>query len=297
MNQPREERESSVSSEGASSPSPRTRFAFLNLLGHPRGNYILHEVVRRGFVPELVIEEDSSLAEKGRNAVTRDFFEELSTNAELCPDAPPFADSLCRRSIVRDNMNCDRTRELLVSHGPWDVILLGDCRILKSAIFEIPRLGTINIHPGHLPMLRGNTPYVWAIHETLRGHPTPEACTAHLVDEGIDTGPILWETHAPVASNTESRRRISGLLRHERSVDAFGSYGELLRWIHRCCGELAIRSLLLTQQSIAAGADRLPSITQAELDGFVPYPENRTLADPKIKREAKQWLRARRISP
>ncbi len=47
--------------------------------------------------------------------------------------------------------------------------------------------GIINVHPGPLPGYRGLYAPFW---QMLRGHDTLR-CTVHLVDKGIDTGPVL----------------------------------------------------------------------------------------------------------
>ena len=62
-------------------------------------------------------------------------------------------------------------------------------QILHPEEFQIPPLGTINLHPSALPKYRGPNPYFWQHHEMdLDG-----AVTVHFVDEGIDTGDILLQ--------------------------------------------------------------------------------------------------------
>lgn len=46
--------------------------------------------------------------------------------------------------------------------------------------------GAYNLHPGYLPWNRGLYPNVWAIVDR-----TPAGATLHVMDEGIDTGPIV----------------------------------------------------------------------------------------------------------
>lgn len=58
--------------------------------------------------------------------------------------------------------------------------------ILKKELFGMFPSGCINFHPGYLPYNRGMNPNVWPIIEG-----TPGGVTIHLVDEGIDTGPII----------------------------------------------------------------------------------------------------------
>ncbi len=65
--------------------------------------------------------------------------------------------------------------------------------ILKAALFEIPRLGTINLHKGKLPDYRGMPPAFW---EFVNGE-SEVGCTVHRVESGLDTGPVLVESRLP----------------------------------------------------------------------------------------------------
>lgn len=60
-------------------------------------------------------------------------------------------------------------------------------QIFPKALLEIPRLGTVNVHPGDLPKQRGTFPLPWMI---LQGE-TEGAISIHYVTPGIDTGDIL----------------------------------------------------------------------------------------------------------
>lgn len=62
--------------------------------------------------------------------------------------------------------------------------------ILKPALFEIPRLGTINLHKGKVPEYRGMPPAFWE----LWNDETSAGVTVHQVEAGLDTGPVIAET-------------------------------------------------------------------------------------------------------
>ncbi len=53
--------------------------------------------------------------------------------------------------------------------------------------------GIFNLHPAMLPYNRGAHPNVWSIVEG-----TPAGVTVHLVDGGVDTGPIVAQRETPV---------------------------------------------------------------------------------------------------
>lgn len=65
--------------------------------------------------------------------------------------------------------------------------------VLKPTLFEIPRLGTLNLHKGRLPDYRGMPPAFW---ECLNGEDSV-GCTVHRVDRGLDTGDIVLEASVP----------------------------------------------------------------------------------------------------
>lgn len=65
--------------------------------------------------------------------------------------------------------------------------------ILKKEIIELFPSGVINTHNSYLPYNRGKYPQSWAI---AKG--TPYGVTLHYIDERIDTGEIVAQTHIPV---------------------------------------------------------------------------------------------------
>lgn len=74
-------------------------------------------------------------------------------------------------------------------------VLSGYNKILKPLIFEIPPLGTINLHGGKLPEYRGAAPINWQI---INGESTG-GCSIIFVDEGIDTGDIILQERYPIS--------------------------------------------------------------------------------------------------
>ncbi|GAC1369500.1 MAG: phosphoribosylglycinamide formyltransferase [Hymenobacter sp.] len=77
--------------------------------------------------------------------------------------------------------------QLLQQYAPDFVVLAGYMRILSPAFIQ-PFAGRIlNIHPADTHQHQGLHAYEWAFDNRL-----PETkITVHLVDEGLDTGPIL----------------------------------------------------------------------------------------------------------
>ena len=58
---------------------------------------------------------------------------------------------------------------------------------MPKKLWEIPKLGTINIHASILPNLRGAAPINWAIINGLK----KTGLTSFFINEGVDTGDII----------------------------------------------------------------------------------------------------------
>lgn len=88
------------------------------------------------------------------------------------------------RVITVDDFNSEACRSVLEQIQP-DIMVLGGTRIFRDPILSIPRICTLNAHPGLLPAYRGVDVIPWAI---LNGDDI--GVTIHCVDRGVDTGQI-----------------------------------------------------------------------------------------------------------
>jgi folate-dependent phosphoribosylglycinamide formyltransferase PurN len=70
--------------------------------------------------------------------------------------------------------------------------------ILKSSLFEIPKLGTLGIHHGKVPAYRGNKTYFWAMYN---GEKTA-GVTIQKINAGLDTGSIVKEGEVLIGHRT-----------------------------------------------------------------------------------------------
>lgn len=66
--------------------------------------------------------------------------------------------------------------------------------IFKPNTFNIPPLGTFNVHPGALPRYAG----LFAPFRCMLDGSESIGCTLHRVDKGIDTGPVVGVGHLPI---------------------------------------------------------------------------------------------------
>ncbi|MBI5164397.1 MAG: methionyl-tRNA formyltransferase [Magnetospirillum sp.] len=88
---------------------------------------------------------------------------------------------------VVEDVNAPATAALLRDFAPDLMVSARFSHIFKAPVFEIPRLGTYNIHPGALPAYAG----LFAPMRGLMDGAERIGCTLHRVDSGIDTGPVV----------------------------------------------------------------------------------------------------------
>jgi methionyl-tRNA formyltransferase len=105
-------------------------------------------------------------------------------------------------------------------------------RMLPEAVWNMPRLGSINIHASLLPQYRGAAPINWAL---IQGE-KQTGVTSFFLQHEIDTGNLIFQDVVPIADE-----------------DDFGALYEKLK---ATGAQLALR----TVQAIAAGT--APSIPQ-----------------------------------
>lgn len=67
-------------------------------------------------------------------------------------------------------------------------------QILASQILKMPKLGCINVHGSILPQYRGAAPIQWSI----RNGDRQTGITTMLMDEGMDTGPMLLKSYTTI---------------------------------------------------------------------------------------------------
>ena len=91
---------------------------------------------------------------------------------------------------VRSIRNSDpELAEKVAVFKPDLIVLAGYMRILKSDFVQAYRNRIINIHPSLLPAFRGKD----AVEQALTAGVMWTGCTVHFVDEGVDTGEILYQ--------------------------------------------------------------------------------------------------------
>jgi phosphoribosylglycinamide formyltransferase 1 len=82
----------------------------------------------------------------------------------------------------------------LVAHGVELVVLAGYMHLLTSTFLDRFPGAIVNVHPSLLPAFPG----AHAVEEQLAAGVAEAGATVHLVDAGVDSGPILAQERVPV---------------------------------------------------------------------------------------------------
>jgi methionyl-tRNA formyltransferase len=79
-----------------------------------------------------------------------------------------------------------------------DILLnVHSLHILHPDVVRAPRIGSFNLHPGPLPRYAGLMAPSWALFNGESSH----AVTLHWMEQGIDTGPVAYESPFPISSS------------------------------------------------------------------------------------------------
>lgn len=163
------------------------RFAFLLLEEHPYGREMLMQLLAGGFIPEVVIQESSEVADEEREK----FLVRIAGHRV----APTVAEQAREHglTVLQVSRHSSETVCPLLPAQGLDLVVLGGTRVLRGPLLDLPRDGVINCHPGLLPECRGSASPAWSVI-----HDIPIGATAHFCDSGIDTGELLLRREFPV---------------------------------------------------------------------------------------------------
>lgn len=158
----------------------KPKFAFLLLKEHPYGREMLRQILSEGFIPSIIIEEDSEIADEEREK----FLKRIEGN----PIAPSIQEQVKGLGIKIKSVAIHNSQQVmpLIKESELDLIVFGGTRIIRGEILDLPKDGVINSHPGLLPECRGSASPAWSVY-----HDIPIGSSTHFCDNGIDTGQLL----------------------------------------------------------------------------------------------------------
>ena len=103
------------------------------------------------------------------------------------PPVKDLADELDIPVIQPNRLSDEAAMQTLKGWHPDLIVVTAFGQILRPEVLEMPQFGCINVHASLLPRWRGAAPIQAAI---LHGDPQT-GVTIMMMDEGLDTGPIL----------------------------------------------------------------------------------------------------------
>ena len=165
----------------------KPRFAFLLLKEHPYGREMLKQILSEGFIPEVIIEEDSEIGTEEKEK----FLKRIEGN----PIAPEISTQIEGKEIPHVTVSIHNSEKVMphIENLDLDLIVFGGTRIIRGEILDFPKDGVINSHPGLLPDCRGSASPAWSVY-----HDIPIGSSTHFCDNGIDTGDLLFRREIPV---------------------------------------------------------------------------------------------------
>lgn len=108
-----------------------------------------------------------------------------------------FAGCAARHGVaikVIEDINALQGEALVRDFAPDLILSVRFSLIFKRNVFDIPKFGTYNVHPGALPRYAG----LFAPFRCMVEGGERIGCTLHRVDDGIDTGPVAGIGWLPV---------------------------------------------------------------------------------------------------
>ncbi len=105
-----------------------------------------------------------------------------------------LASSLGMEVVQPDRLKDAAVVERLRGFRPDLIVVAAFGKILPPEVLTMPRFGCLNVHPSLLPRHRGPSPVAAAI---LSGDAVT-GVTIMLLDEGVDSGPILSQREVPI---------------------------------------------------------------------------------------------------
>lgn len=161
----------------------------------PLAEEVLNALEAAGLSPQLIIASKDRLDRK-KNVVP----------------SPEKAWALARSipTLQPETIDTDFLAEL--QKEQWDAFIVASYgKILPQALLDIPKFGTINLHPSLLPKLRGPSPIRSAILEDAK----EIGVSIMKLDDKMDHGPLIGQKVVPVLEWPPRGRELDALLARE----------------------------------------------------------------------------------
>jgi methionyl-tRNA formyltransferase len=144
---------------------------------------VLEAILNAGFEVSAVVTAPDKYGGRGKKQLLESSVKQFAASKNL-PILQPT--NLKNPQFVKTLRDLKPTLQIVVAF-----------RMLPIEVWNIPELGTVNLHASLLPAYRGAAPINWAI---IKGE-KETGVTTFLIDEKIDTGAILLQTKVTIDEN------------------------------------------------------------------------------------------------
>lgn len=117
--------------------------------------------------------------------------------------------------IIRldQSINAAESLDLIRKHNPDILLSIAGNEIFKRPLIDLAPKGCLNLHTALLPKYRGLMPSFWV----LKNREPETGVSIFLVDEGIDSGPIVVQKTVQIGDMTQEQ-----LIRHTKDLGMDG---------------------------------------------------------------------------
>ena len=145
--------------------------------------YVIDEVEKLNAIEVVLVLDAKVFSRKNQ-----EIFAQRTGGAFPPRDIAPYLGRL--RYVTADNHNGPDCVRFVQSSRIDLLVNAGTPRLVKQELLSAPSIGVLNVHPGILPKYRGSCCCEWALYNG-----DPVGLTAHFMDAGLDSGPIIFTRH------------------------------------------------------------------------------------------------------
>lgn len=103
-------------------------------------------------------------------------------------------------ALIEKGCTVDHTAEKIDGSGKYDLVIsYGYRHILKKEIIDVLACPIFNLHISYLPYNKGAHPNFWSFYDN-----TPSGVTIHLIDDGVDTGPVVVQRYVNFSDDDDT---------------------------------------------------------------------------------------------